>query len=226
LSTFWLTAMATANIPVPAELLPHVSCLVAARSLNPQYKVTPRGVKQLFEGAPASWALPQRAIQPVNSVLVTWNVDIDALRHMVERSIAEGAVVKEASSFTPPLAGTRYQIVLSCKPNNGSCCIGLLAVAVDVPHGLCWSFKFMIQISGTRLVNRTQAVVGIPEQGWEDFGLPRMAGRWDEEAWAALGLPLCGNLPITLTVCAQPPRRAAPGNAPRDPDPAAGSGGR
>jgi hypothetical protein len=50
------------------ELLPHFSNLLVARIAQADYQMTAQVLSARFTGAPASWVLPRRAIQPVSSL--------------------------------------------------------------------------------------------------------------------------------------------------------------
>jgi hypothetical protein len=142
LSLYWLSALATSRIPVPAQLLPQLSNLLAARSLQCAYQEIAQDANEWFSGVCAAWALPQRAKEPVSSVQVTWPVAIDNIRQAVERSVATNSKFGMRSISTAPINGSTYNLHLICSAKDGRCTLGIFAAANDVPDGLCWGFRF------------------------------------------------------------------------------------
>jgi hypothetical protein len=210
LSPYWLSALTIPSITVPAVLLPHVRNLLAARSVKADYQVTALDLQKVFAGAPACWALPQRATQPVSSAQVTWEVPIDKLRAAAHRSVAGNSTVSLRSfCSTAPVDGMSYDINVECSPKEGGSCIGVFGRATNAPCDLFWSFDMTMRAPGLARTVSSRMGRGAG-YGWRDFfDLPAMAGGWDEAAWAAKGLPTSGTLPITLTVSAQPQQKAA-----------------
>jgi hypothetical protein len=196
---------------MPAELLPDFRKLLAARSIKADYQVT-ADLSTAFKGAPGCWAAPKRAIQPVSSVQVTWDVPIDQIQEAAQRSAADSTrVAVQSPCRSPPIDGTAYDMTLECKPNGSSCFIGFFNAPADVPNDLCWSCKFTFSASGTygRTVSTSMYAASSHWGNTNFFQLPSMAGGWDEAVWAARGLPTSGTLPITLTVFAQSQQQAA-----------------
>jgi hypothetical protein len=179
------------------------------------FQVTAEYMQGLLAGAPASWGLPRRALQPVSSVQVTWQLNVDDIRKSAQRSAnANKPVSKSSPTSTPPIGGISFKIKLECSPkDDGSCQAGLFVVPSDLPGDLCASLEFQLQVQGTEHDDCMVPYVYSHDNywGWSDyFGLSGIAGGWDEVAWAAKGFPTSGALPITVTVFGLSPNHAAP----------------
>jgi hypothetical protein len=208
---YWLAAVAAptgTNFEVFPKLLPKLTTLHMARIINPRYQMTTEDHTRLFSDAPAAWALPKRASAPLSSVQMTWELPVEQLREAAQRSVARNAIVALRSPCcTPPLSGIQYDLHIKCSPNEGSGGIGLYVGAVALAASLWMPVDYTIAVPGVCL--RTQLtqneggrlLKSSSNCGWRNFfKVSPMAGGWDEEAWAAQGLPTSGTLTIKLTV--------------------------
>jgi hypothetical protein len=115
---------------VPDKLLPHLSNLLIVRTFQADVRVAARDLqkKAHLAGAPASWALPERVIQPVSSVQVTWELPFAKLLQTVQSCTADNPEVSIHSPHnTPPIDGMQYGLVLGVRykgPGSG-CCLDL-----------------------------------------------------------------------------------------------------
>jgi hypothetical protein len=222
LSLYWLAALASSrneDLEPFSDLLRELSTLLTIRITMPDFQVTAQELQRHFVNPPTSWALPRRALHPVSSVQLTWQLPVSELLAAVHCSIRDNAIrAVQSARSTPPLSGIEFVIRLHCVPENGSCHAGLFALPLSLPADLCASFKFRLHIPGTQL----DMCLPTPQLnsrkhfwGWTDFfGTSTMPGGWDEAAWKAQGLPMSGTLPITLTVNELSQHHRAPRNIP------------
>jgi hypothetical protein len=203
LSHFWLSGSvnsAKADEMLLAELRPQIRRLLLLRAAQSDYPVKDADLREggRLAGAPPSWGLWRRVIQPLGSVQLVWQVEISKLRDAARRSAAEQEDVDVDSPPSPPLGGISFGLQL-CDFEEG---VALYVGAKNLPDDMFYLGTFEVQVEDSEeFARHSENQVECGWNGWPDvFGLGVMAGGWDEVAWAGTGLPSSGHLTIKLKV--------------------------
>ena len=159
-------------------------------------------LQQLIPGAPGSWGLGQRRIREAPTVMVTWELDVAAVRSAAQRNASCQAVMKVGSSMnTNPLGGLAFGITAemhwdSCRQGST---FAVFVACQNAPRGSYLQFQFELTVAG-KLYPGTWTHVLSGDQGSGGHLTEPMAGGWDAAAWACAGLPLAGKLALELKV--------------------------
>ena len=157
-------------------------------------------------GAPASWLLPVRGIQPVSSRQLEWEVDVAAIRQAAQDS----AIKKESVCLYPPnnclLGGVMWGMSLGGRWDAGKqgSTVRLAARALHLPAGTLCRCSYMLEcVDVTASNGGTDVFSAGVSAAWgchDFFKLGFMSSGFDGGAWAAKGLPASGSIKLRLTV--------------------------
>jgi hypothetical protein len=160
-----------------------------------------------FQDPPASWRLgPRQHIRPLaDGVKLEWRLPIDRLKQACRDSFSkDGVVTFDLPCNTPPLGGLAWELSVHCKQRDGGTIVGLFAGPLDLPDGVFYKFDFTMSWNGKSQSCASPCIEGGGGQwGYDRYfsQLAPMAGDgWDEEAWAAAGLPTSGKMLLQLHV--------------------------
>lgn len=142
-------------------------------------------------------------------VQVVWPLSISELRRAAQRSVEQRRVVSlRCPSTSAPFGGMTWALELHADGKEGQgATIGLFCVPQNAPRDVWYRFAAKFEVDGAPQLSGTmscaRALGRRVGRGYQDmFEVGCMAGGWDEEAWAATGLPSEGELRLTLTVLA------------------------
>jgi hypothetical protein len=172
-------------------------------------------VTQHVTGAPASWLLSVRDIQPVSSMNLDWEVEVAAIKRALRDSVDQQKVINVWSPAKCLLSGVRWGMHLQCNWNvskQGSI-IRLYTQPKNLPAGAICRCTFSLECIGVQDAIRTITSTQLFKTGctssttcassWSTpdfFKLGCMSGGFNEAAWAAKGLPASGSIKLRLTV--------------------------
>ena len=210
LSHYWLSGLvnsAKLNAVLLAELRPQMRLLLLLRDSQNDYTVNEADLQEdgRLAGAPPSWLLGRRVFKAVASVQLVWQLEISKLRDAARSCAADQEVIEVRSPPSPPLGGVDFGLKVMCDVAEGGSQLGLYFGPDNLPDDMFCQCTFLFGVDGADPTHRI-AVLDEPHggdewSGWGWFGLGPMAGGWDEVAWARMGLPTSGHLPIKLKVC-------------------------
>jgi hypothetical protein len=214
MSAYWLSVSVLCE-GAPGVLLArqqsHVRRMLSMRIADPQFEATPSSMARLLPGAAESWSLDRHKLKLVESVQLTWRVNVSELRDAVNRSAeTKGPVRLRPPSIlkTPPLGGLAWKFHIVCQPESNAeeQAIKISAVpgpVVAMPELSDQFYKCVFELAlqdGIKLEEETPLLSNTYSIGFVDaFGTGPMVGGWDETKWAAKGWPASGVMPITLT---------------------------
>lgn len=214
LSRYWLSGefhAADEDETLLSGLRSHMKQLLLLRDVQGDFNVKAANLQEggLLAGAPPSWALGCRVSKPVSRVKLVWQLDICELRDAAHRCAADGCTVELCSpTVTPPLQGTEFSMSLECDSEEGGVGISLYGHPCNLYAGMFYHCTLKVHVKN--VITDTAATpqphrFGDDYMWWEDFfGVGRMAGAWDEVAWAKAGLPTSGQVTIKMTVSGMP----------------------
>jgi hypothetical protein len=155
-------------------------------------------------GVPASWLLPARDIRPARSASVLWELDVTAIREVVQKSVSQQGTSSLFSTPSGLLGGIRWCIDLHCEWGQLGSTIGVFASPISLPAGSLFRCTFSlecVQPAAPCSHESCPSGVGVylagnrPTCGSRDFfGLGAMRRGFDEAAWAAKKLPASGSI--------------------------------
>lgn len=160
---------------------------------------------EAVEGAPASWLLQPRLSKPVSSVQLEWRVDVADIKQAVVEAISSRKKRILWSPGSPPLHGVDWFLALACvwKDDKGGCTVGLFTAPHGLPANTTMNATYTVECVGhTAARTSSQRFYGnlISFGPGDYFRCGAMSDRFDQEAWAAKGLPVVGQIELKLTV--------------------------
>lgn len=185
--------------------------LLLARATDPEFQPTAAEVQDLFPKAPHSWQLQQRKHKAVDTVQLTWPVSVadikDAARRSNNATDKKSAVVQlKSPSFTPPVGGQAWQLVMSYNRTEEVTSVGVFAIPALPSDDMFYKSCFMLSFTGglgDTEAGWTPVLKASTSWGYSDaFEIGPMADGWDDVKWAAKGLPASGEIEVKLTVTA------------------------
>jgi hypothetical protein len=213
LSMYWLTACALrADEGLSALFSPlkkQLKRLMLMRLADSSFVPSEKELQQHFEGAPDSWLKGRRTVREVASVQLVWPLPIADLRSLVQRSTDEKRAGQlKCPLVSAPLGGMTWSLLLEAvwDAEDEVSYLNMFCIPKNGLHNFWYRYRWQIDVAGAPVLTRSMLcshlIPGLVAEGSGDvFDAGYMVG-WDEEAWAATGLPTEGELLVTLTVTA------------------------
>lgn len=206
LSLCWLSAALNPktahSLPLLQELNEHIWRLLMCRHADPSAALTTADAQKYLSAAPASWSLPPRPSVDVNRVEVSWSLPVSELRVAAAKAAStRRRQILVSSDYTPPLLGVMWQCGVELSPAPNGTVLGMFARSGNSPDEMFWKYYVSIRVHGVKRFDaKTGLQPAVPVGSRDFFDIGPMAGGWDEQKLVAKGVPVRGNLDITLRV--------------------------
>jgi hypothetical protein len=181
--------LATGGAPVPAEV----------------YSLMPA-----VPAVPAAWRLGTRQLITADPVQLVWKLPVRKIAQACRDSAAGNKTVCIYCPISSPVfGGTAWRLLLVCEQahDNGERVtkVGLYATPGKSSRmfgdDVVVVWKFTIACTSAGIIHELQCPGSCSDYGLDnlfDVRVKSEAGGWDEAAWAAKGLPVSGEVELTL----------------------------
>jgi hypothetical protein len=207
-----LSTNASANSTLLSGLQPQLKQLMLARLADPSWELIEAIIAKEVPQAPASWLRPARepsARDLSNGVQLRWTLDVETVKAAFKRKDDERDDVELTSPKSAPLGGLCWYMTLCLEWNSEEegDMIGVYVMSANGPPGGFVSFSFAVEcLAGSNVLKHSltvkqQRVASLCGSGYVDaFEMGTVAGGWDDDAWAAKGLPAAGEITLVASI--------------------------
>jgi hypothetical protein len=170
----------------------------------------PANVLSLMTAVPAAWMLGPRQRIAADPVQLKWRLPVVEIAQACRDSAAGNEALHiDCPLSSPVLGGTAWTLMLQCSQAGDTgarfTVVGLYARPGNSPHmfgnGVFLSWKCTLACTAAAISSVAECHGSSTGYGFEDFLQLRFKsadGGWDEAAWAAKGLPVSGEIELSL----------------------------